>query len=265
MRIGYIQYCPAFGERDANLATLERLVTDAQPADLLVLPELAATGYEFLDADEVRQHAEPLGDGPTSQWARALARATGTTLVLGYPESAGAQLFNSAMLATPDGALHNYRKLHLFSREKELFTRGDAPAPVIDTPAGRVGILICFDWIFPEVARSLAVRGAQILAHPSNLVLPGLCQRAMTTRCLENRVFAITGNRIGVEERVGRRLRYTGLSQVLDTRGNLLVGAPEEEPHVGVVEVDVSKADDKEATEYNDLFADRRPELYAGL
>ncbi|MDK2973265.1 MAG: 5-aminopentanamidase [Candidatus Sumerlaeota bacterium] len=264
-RIGYIQYKPEFGDRTGNLARLEALCRQAAPADLLVLPELAATGYEFLSPAEVRPLAEPFGDGPTFDLCGRLARELNATLVAGYPESAGERLYNAAFVALPDGTFANYRKIHLFSREKELFSPGDAPPLVVETPLGRIGVMICFDWLFPETAHSLAIRGARILCHPSNLVLPGFCQKAMLGRCIENRVFAVTANRWGVEERVGRRLRFTGLSQVVDPRGNVLLAAPEEADHLGVVEIDPALADDKQVTEHNHLFADRRPDLYEGL
>lgn len=125
-------------------------------------------------------------------------------------------------------------------------------------------MMICFDWIFPETARSLALQGAQIIAHPSNLVLQ-YCQRAMYARSVENRVFTITANRIGTEERAGRTLTFTGASQVLNPRGDTLVSAPGDEEHVGVAEADLTHADDKHITEYNDLMAQRRPDMYQGL
>jgi predicted amidohydrolase len=122
-------------------------------------------------------------------------------------------------------------------------------------------MMICFDWFFPESARTLALRGAQIIAHPANLVMP-FCQTAMVTRCLENGVFAITANRFGVEELSDARLTFTGGSQVLDTLGRRLLGAPAEANCVAVCEVDPSLAEDKRVGQRNDLFGDRRPEMY---
>ena len=168
------------------------------------------------------------------------------------------------MIALPDGALTNYRKLHLFSRETELFEPGDAEPPVIETPAGRVGMMICFDWLFPETARILALKGAQIIAHPSNLVLD-YCQRAMYCRCIENAVFIITANRIGTEDRAGRSLTFTGASQILDTEGATLASAPPDAESIEIVEIDPWRADEKRITEYNDRLKDRRSELYGTL
>ena len=124
--------------------------------------------------------------------------------------------------------------------------------------------MICFDWFFPETARSLAMQGAQILAHPSNLVLQ-FCQQAMFARCVENKVFAVTCNRIGMETQAGRDLGFTGASQILDVQGQALAKAPDDSSYSAVVELDPTQADDKSIAELNDRFQNRRPELYTGL
>lgn len=260
-RIAFAQFQVAFGEPEKNRAAMKPLAARAA-ADLLVFPELAVSGYDFVDAKEASGLAEPFGDGPTSEAASSWALEFDTTIVVGYAERATEGLYNSCLLALPDGALYNYRKIHLFSREKLFFLPGDAPPPVIDTPAGRVGLMICFDWIFPETARTLALNGAQIIAHPSNLVLPW-CQRAMFARCVENRVFAVTANRIGTEDRAGRTLTFTGGSQIVDPAGETLAQAPIDQDAVETVEIDPTRADEKALNEHNHLLHDRRPEMYA--
>ena len=122
-------------------------------------------------------------------------------------------------------------------------------------------MMICFDWIFPEIARTLALKGADILCHSTNLVLP-FCQDAMVTRCIENRVFALTANRVGTERRAGSEFTFTGRSQVVDPKGRIHTRAGTEEEGVFVVDIDPSLARDKAVTEANDIFKDRRPELY---
>jgi len=125
-------------------------------------------------------------------------------------------------------------------------------------------MMVCFDWFFPESARMLALKGAQVICHPSNLVLP-YCQTAMVTRCLENRVFAVTCNRTGTENRGGKVLHYTGASQVVDTAGNLLSRAGENEEVAVVVDIDPAKAQDKQLNLHNNLFGDRRPSFYTDI
>jgi predicted amidohydrolase len=122
-------------------------------------------------------------------------------------------------------------------------------------------MMICFDWFFPEVARSLALDGAQIIAHPSNLVLPW-CQRAMFARSVENHVFSITANRTGREARAGRELVFTGGSQVLGCNGEVLLAAAEKDKSLQVTAVDLAQANQKQMNPWNDILASRRPELY---
>ncbi|MGH7255869.1 MAG: nitrilase-related carbon-nitrogen hydrolase, partial [Nitrospirales bacterium] len=202
MRVGYFQFLPAFGEVKRNLdAVASRL--EGLRCDLMVLPELFATGYQFVAKDEVEALAEPVSGGLTVTRLGEIARKTGMHLVGGLPERAGTRFYNSAVLVGPQGLIGTYRKTHLFYEETLLFTPGDTGFQVWDIGSAKVGVMVCFDWFYPESARTLALKGADILCHPSNLVLP-YCPDAMVTRCLENRVFAITANRIGSEARGGK-------------------------------------------------------------
>jgi len=263
-RIGFVQYEVVYGDWEGNVARARAGIAAAGGADLLVLPELAFTGYDFPSVEAARAAAEPFGVGRSGALLAGLAAESGAVLVAGYAELAAAGCYNAAMLATPGGDLHNYRKIHLFNREQDLFLPGDAAAPVIETSAGRVGLMICFDWFFPETMRSLALRGAEVVAHPSNLVLPW-CQRAMFARCIENGVFAVTANRTGTETQGGRSLTFTGASQVVGPRGAVLAQAGETGECAVAVAVDLAEARDKCIAGRNDLFGDRRPSLYAGL
>ena len=122
-------------------------------------------------------------------------------------------------------------------------------------------LLVCFDWQFPEVWRILALQGADVICHPSNLVLPGLAQRAVPIHALTNRVYTVTANRVGVEG----DLRFTGLSTIAGPRGDVLCQASPTEEEVGLVEVDLTLARDKAVTPRNHIFADRRPAEYTLL
>ena len=115
----------------------------------------------------------------------------------------------------PQGFIGCYRKTHLFFEETLFFTPGDTGFHVWDIGPAKIGIMVCFDWYYPESARTLALKGADIIRHPSNLVLPN-CPDSMPVRCLENRVFAVTCNRIGNEARGGKdQLTYIGNSEVV--------------------------------------------------
>ncbi len=261
MRVGYLQFDPVFGEVTHNLDVVVARIEGVH-ADLIVLPELFATGYQFIYQEEVLRLAEPVPDGPTTKRLADLAKRLRITIVAGLPERAGARCFNSAVVVGPKGFVGCYRKTHLFFEETLFFTPGDSGFHVWDIGGAKIGVMICFDWFYPESARALALQGADIIAHPSNLVLPH-CPDSMVTRCLENRVFSVTANRIGSEARGGKdRLTFIGTSEVVSPRGLILHRAPAETEDLSIVEIDPAEARMKAINSYNDLLRDRRPALY---
>lgn len=230
--------------------------------NLWVLPELFATGYQFASQAELDALSEPVPEGPTTQALIAFARKQNCFIVAGLAEYHGGYVYNSAVLVGPDGLLTCYRKVHLFSMEKQWFAPGDTPFLVEDIGPAKVGMMICFDHLFPESARTLALKGAEIIAHPSNLVMPVYAQVTMRSRALENGVFTVTANRVGIEARTDETLRFTGESQIVSPSGEILVRSPAEGEDVQVVEVDPAQARDKSLNAYNDRLADRRPNFY---
>lgn len=259
-RAAVIQTAPVFGEVGANLAAALALVPDG--CDLAVLPELCTTGYQFRDRDELRRLAEPIADGPSCQALAAHAAASGTTLVAGLAERDGDRLFNTAVLVRPDGHVDRYRKIHLFWDEKLIFDPGDLGLPVFEACGTTVGLMVCFDWMFPESAGTLARRGARIICHPSNLVLPH-CPGSMPLRALENRVYTLTANRVGTEHRTADPLTFIGLSTIASPLGEVLARGPEAEPAALLADLDLDRCDPW-ITPRNHVVADRRPEFYAG-
>jgi predicted amidohydrolase len=260
-RLAIHQLAPVFGDVAANRARLTAAVRAAGAA-LSVLPELATTGYDFLDRDELARLAEPV-PGPTTDALAGACRAAGANAVVGVAERCGEALYNSAALVGPGGVEGVYRKVHLFDRETQIFDPGPDPFAVLAAGGVRVGLMICFDWLFPEAARALALAGAEVIAHPANLVLP-FCQAAMITRAIENGVYVATANRVGVEARAGRELVFTGGSQIVDPRGRLLAAAGAADEAMTTADVDLALARDKRITPHNDRLADRRPECYGG-
>ncbi|MBD3366716.1 MAG: hypothetical protein GF405_00910 [Candidatus Eisenbacteria bacterium] len=259
MKVAAIQFCPEFGAMEHNLGRMEELVA-RERADLYVLPELAVSGYLFESESEARALAQP-PDSRAFNGLSDLADRQSAAVVVGFAEVSNGELYNSSLIISPDGGRAVYRKIHLFADEKDIFAPGDRPPEVHDIGGVRLGPMICFDWIFPETARSLAVLGADILCHSANLVLP-YCQEATVTRCIENRVFAVLSNRTGTEERGDRRLRFTGMSEIVTPSGQILVRADEEGDEVVVADIDPTEARNKFVTPKNDVMADRRPELY---
>ena len=259
MRVGVVQFGPVFGDVAGNMDRVLALL-EPEDAELFVLPELALSGYLF----ESREEAEALAqraDGAEFDALATLARDKGATIILGFAEQTEEGLFNSSLMLTSDGRRDVYRKVQLFYKERDVFLPGDMPPRVHDVAGTRLGMMICFDWIYPEVARTLALAGADILCHSSNLVLP-YCPDAMVTRSIENRVFSMTANRIGSETRAGEDLIFIGMSEIVSPRGEILVRAGTDSEEVLVIDIDPAAARDKAVTPYNDILNDRRTDMY---
>ena len=260
-KVGVCQFKPELMKVEKNLGKMESLL-ESVSADLIVLPELAASGYLFNSEEEVISVAEDPNNGPTATLFLKLAKQHNTSYVIGFAEKTKNGIYNSAMLVNPDSSIHIYRKTHLFYEEKKWFKAGDTGFKVFSAKNNvKVGLMICFDWIFPESARSLALAGTQIIAHTANLVLPW-CQQAMLTRSLENGVFSATSNRTGTDRNGGKELHFTGMSQIVDTKGQIIHRMNKVEESVFVTEIDPLKSENKDITEFNNLFLDRRTELY---
>jgi predicted amidohydrolase len=263
LRIGYFQFNPLFGKVNYNLRKVIQKLNNVS-ADIIVLPELAFCGYYFKDRNEVKSLAESVNQSSTLNSLKALCRQQDFYLVTGFAEKALDKYFNSALLIGPEGLLYVYRKLHLFNQEKNWFDQGDTPIEVHVIRGIKLGMMICFDWIFPEVMRVLALKGADIICHPSNLVL-NYCQNAMITRCIENNMYAITANRFGKDKRSHGVLNFTGRSQIVAPKGKLIHRAYAQREELYLAEVDVMQARDKSITPHNHLFNERRPEFYSFL
>jgi predicted amidohydrolase len=264
MKIGYVQMGPELGQVDRNLQRIQALVSGVE-ADLLVLPEMCATGYLFLTREELLEVAEPVPGGRTTRFFQELAAQSGVHLVFGMAEQAGEKVYNSSVVVDPSGKVHTtYRKLQLFLNEKDLFAPGDRRPFVHTVGDAKIGQMICFDWIFPEVTRCLVLAGADIICHSANLILP-YAQGAAVTRAIENRVFFIIANRVGVEERGDQRLAFTGQSRIVDPQGCVLAESDDTGEHARVVDVDLALARDKMVTPRNHILHDRRPQMYGSL
>jgi predicted amidohydrolase len=263
LRVGFYQFRPIFGQIEKNLNKVVKKLAEVN-ADLIVLPELPFTGYYFKDRREVSDLAEDITKSFTVEALQSLCRKRDFYLVTGFAEKYKKKLFNSAILIGPEGIIHTYRKLHLFNMEKEWFDPGDIPLQLQEIRGVKIGLMVCFDWIFPEVTRSLALMGADIICHPSNLVLD-YCQQTMISRCIENGVFAITANRFGADIRPQGKINFTGKSQIVAPKGELLYRAVSQREVLYVHEIDPDLAKNKNMTPLNDIIKDRRPEYYKNL
>ncbi|TFG32950.1 hypothetical protein EU528_01980 [Candidatus Thorarchaeota archaeon] len=261
MKLAVGQMEPKICNTEENLVRVKAILKEAEKAnvDVLVLPELCNSGYVFKDISEATDSAESIPKGPLSRELIAWSER-GRLVVAGICEHSDVGLYNSAGIFARGKHIATYRKIHLFLNEKDWFRPGQEEPPVIEYNGYHFGVMICFDWIFPEVTRLLALKGAQVILHPANLVLP-YCQNAMVTRSIENRVFTATANRIGTE----REVEFSGLSQITDIRGNRLCQMKKEEVGIVSVIIDPALADNKSITERNDVLGDRQPKLYTRI
>jgi predicted amidohydrolase len=258
MRLAVGQIEPQIGDIDANLNRVKDILEKAESidVDVLVLPELCNSGYVFKSVSEASASAESIPDGHVSRELLSWSGG-GRMVVAGICERKSTGLYNSAAVFANGEHLATYRKIHLFLNEKDWFLPGKDEPLVIEYKDYLFGVMVCFDWAFPEVARVLTLKGSQVILHPANLVLP-YCQDAMITRSIENRVFTATANRVGNE----RGLVFSGASQITDVKGIRLAQLNAREIGLAWADIDPTLADDKAITERNDVIADRRPGLY---
>ena len=258
MLVAVVQTNTIFGEVKKNIQEALDLMGTVK-ADLYVLPELFNTGYNFVKQKELAALGER-GDGATYEALLKFAEDQKCYIVYGFAEKADI-MYNSSSLIGPEGFIGIYRKVHLFYRENIFFAPGNLGFPVFDLPFGKIGMMICFDWAYPESARTLALKGTQLIAHPSNLVLP-YCPDGMITRALENKIFTATADRVGEENRGGIELKFIGTSEIVDPNGKILCRLGPSEPSIAVVDIDISLADKKQINEYNDILKGRRQDQY---
>jgi 5-aminopentanamidase len=268
VRVACAQIAPSVVDPRGNRALTRDAVREAVSAGarLVVLPELSTSGYVFESAEEARAAAEP-AEGPTLRgWSEEAGR--GDAVVIGGFCELGDDglLYNSAAVVDGTGVLAVYRKLHLWDREQLVFEPGREPAPVIETRAGRIGVGVCYDISFPEVARGLALAGADLVALPTNFPRfprpegerPIEVTLAMATAHL-NHVFVAVCDRCGPE----RGVDWVGGSVVCDEWGWVLAGPPDDfGPGLVLADCDLARARDKAWNERNDVFGDRRPDVY---
>ena len=267
MKVVVVQNNPVFGDVQGNIDSVSLMLSkrkDPKP-DLIVLSELFASGYQFTsvsEAHDLSEKADGPDSGPTVSFMKALSRETGGLVVGGFPCQKDGRVTNAAAVFRNGELVTVYDKVHLFDAENRWFSPGEGPLCLVDTGFGPMGVMICFDWLFPEVARTLALQGALFIAHPANWVLP-FGPSGMVLRSVENRVFTLTANRVGTESRGGLPpLTYIGQSQVLSPSGEILARAPKETPEILEVSFDPGRARMKTVALESDAFRQRRPDLY---
>ena len=259
-KIGYFLFRPLFGKPKQNCKKIIRSLESTE-ADLVVLPELALSGYYFASKDEALHFSEVPENSSNLDSLCEFALKKNMSLVIGFSERQQDRVYNSAALIGPNGIEHVYRKIHLFYEEKFIFDEGDIPFTVNTVNGVRLGLIVCYDWAFPESIRTLAMQGVQIICQPANLVLR-YCQQTMIARAIENRVFIITSNRYGQDKRPQGTMKFTGKSQIVAPGGELIHRSWAQRDEIYVCNINPLDADDKNVTKHNHLFDDRRTKFY---
>src|SRR5581483_856043 len=263
MKIACVQYGPAYRTVSKNFERVRQMVHKTD-ADAIVLPELAYTGYFFRTKDEIAPLAETV-DGPLCAALSRLAREENKAILTGFLEASNGRFYNSAVAFDSEGhRAGHYRKVHLFYFETRIFERGDLGFPVfpLRTRAGELqaGMLICYDWRFPEAARVLALGGAELIAMPSNIVTTtGMLHATLQVRAFENKVPIAFADRTGSETNGEETLVFRGESAIVGMNGELLKKASGDADEIIVAELDPASSRSKRINPFNDLFLDRAP------
>lgn len=269
--VASIQMEPRIGRKDENLARSVALVERAAAggAALVVLPELANTGYVFESRAEAFALAEPVPNGPSTQAWIEVARRCNTLIVAGIAERDGERLYNAAVVVGPTGWLGTYRKLHLWGDEHLFFEAGDKGLPLFHTPWGRLGVVICYDGWFPEVYRLLAMQGADVVAMPTNWVpmpgqpagSPAMANTLAMASAHSNGLNIVCANRTGTE----RGQPFIGQSLIVDAQGWPVAGPAAESGEDLVLTAQLDLKATRQARQlnaFNHVLRDRRDDVY---
>lgn len=268
VHVSCVQLYPKLGDVDANIqkmvSYLETIMKERPETDLIVYPELCNSGYECT-TEQFQELAETVPKGKTMKVFSELCKKYGVTVVYGYPERDPVLtdvLYNSAICINEKGeVLGSYRKTHPFASEI-MWCRPGHDFPLIETSFGKIGIMICWDTAFPEVARSYALQGAELLVVSTNWEKPYEEDWDLITsaRAFDNTLHLVAANRIGDDKELG----FFGRSKIIDPIGKVIQALDREEEGIIYATLDLSLTEKKRA-EYYTFFKDRQPHIYTDI
>jgi len=270
LKIAGVQMNPQFMDKSANLMFILNQLADlaADGAQLIVFPECSLTGYCFEDPGEAIPYAESI-PGPATTEVVAACSKLNVHAIFGLLEHDGRSLYNAAVLASPNGLVGKYRKIHLPGLGVDKFVQpGNLGFTICETPLARIGLNICYDGCFPESSRVMALRGADLVVLPTNWPTGAeeFAEYLINARSLENHIFSIAVNRVGEE----RGFRFIGRSRIVDVTGKTLAQASADREEVIVAEIEPERARNKRIVRVPGKheihrFNDRRPEVYGEI
>jgi len=258
MKVALAQLSPKLLDKAANLTAIERTVAKAG-VDLAMFGELFLTGYMARDAFPRLAETVP---GPATDRLSKVASEYGTHVLVGMPERGpkGRHLFNTSVLVAPDGEMWRYRKIHPANfgpfEEGLYFGRGSDPV-LADTKLGKLGLLICYDAFFPELAKVYALQGADIIAAISAAPATSkpFFDKILPARAIENTVFVLYVNLVGTE----LNIVFQGGTQAIGPRGEDLGRGKEFAEDVVIADVDLRHL--RVAREFRPTIRDTRQDL----
>jgi predicted amidohydrolase len=266
IKVALAQISCKVGDKAYNIRKMATYITKArkQKADLIIFPELSLTGYTM--RDRTYELAETIPDSSTEKM-EALAKKNNIHIIYGMierSEKANAVIHNTAVLTSPNGTIGYYRKMHLpthsIFEEKRYFRQG-YDAPVYSTGIGRIGMIICYDIFFPEIARLLRLKGAELVAciSASPAVRRNFFETLTTARALENTVYLAYVNLAGIED----GLQFWGGSRLITPNGRIIAQAKYDEEDMVPAVIDYT---DLARTEtFVPALRDLRPEMFTKL
>ncbi len=262
MKISCIQFSPVFGDKLSNSEFIMNYIGSSL-SDIIVFPELCLTGYFFADKNESAHYSEDFSGELMAAFAESAVKAN-KIIAVGFPENYAGSIYNSAALFFPDSNYNRvYRKTHLFYKERFCFEPGNTGFFVVDYIPWdiKIGTMICYDWRFPEAARTLALIGADLIICPSNLVTK-VWHKVMPARALENKVYLAVANRCGTESRNGEILEFNGGSAIYHYNGEVMALAGAATQEEIWAEINQAETRKKSFNDFNDIFADRITDFY---
>lgn len=262
-RAAAVQTLARLGDFEHNIALVTAYVEEAvrQGAELIVFPECMDTGYLFDSEQHCRELAETVTDGPFVLALAGLARKHSVYIASGITEwdPKKEKIFNSGVMFDRNGGLAcHYHKQFLATHDQNWFSFGERGCPVVDTDLGRIGLLICFDGRIPEIFRSMAMQGAEVIVDMANFFAMDQADMWGPARSYENGLWLVAATKAGYE----RSIYYPGGSMVVDPKGRVLSKVPYDTHGLAVSDIDLEAAADKSIYARNDKIADRRPETY---
>ena len=255
-KVGFSQTEPILNSLETNCIEILKRINNKTEYDILVFPELATCGYDYSDKTLLKRNSLR-ADSSFFNDVKMLCMKRHSAVVIGFAEQEAGRLYNSSLMINEKGQYTLYRKTHLFFNEFNIFSKGNTGFTIGETNGMKVGQMICFDWFFPEAARTIMLRKADLIAHPANLVME-YCQNAMKIRTLENRIYAITANREGKEG----DFEFTGKSQITAFDGKVLKRARRNNITTMYCDIDVRNSRNKKLNSVNNILNNRRKDCY---